>query len=140
MVILCRNEPISWGIGSRGDSPSEQREGQQSKGHQRVVTLVHLQEPGQLRELVEGLLPVAGLLVLLLLLLELPHCCCCLLVCSRVERVCARKWEGKARMRNQVVEPMGVGGRSLAGAGPLEMWLRRGAGACVQQGRPVGCG
>lgn len=37
-------------------------------------------------------------------------------------------------------EPTGVAGRSPAGASRLEMWLRRGAGACVQQGRPVGSG
>jgi len=103
-----------------------------------VATLLHLQEPEQLRGLV-GALPVVGLLVVLLV--QLPHCCCYLLAYSRVERVCARKWEGKARMtRSQAGEPTGVAGRSPAGAGRLEMWLRRGAGACVQQGRPVGCG
>lgn len=99
-----------------------------------MAKLVHLQEPEQLRELV-GALPVV-------LLVLLPHCCCYLLACSRVGRVCARKWEGKARMtrRSQVGEPTGVAGRSPAGASRLEMWLRRGAGACVQQGRPVGSG
>jgi len=64
-----------------------------------VARLLHLQEPEQ--QLLEGL-PVVGLLVRTLLLevvLLLPHCCCCWMACSRVVRVRAQKWEGKARMR-----------------------------------------
>ena len=84
--------------------------------HQKVAELLHLQEP----ELV-GDLPVVGLL----------HYCCYLLVCSRVERVCAQKWEGKVRF--QVPQPAGQGA-----AGRSQRWLRVGAG--VQRGQPEECG
>ena len=105
--------------------------------------MLHLQEPEQLQELLEGL-PVVGLLVrpLLELVVLLPHCCCYWLACSRVERVRAQKWEGKARMRSQARQAtvQGAVTRSPGGAGRLEMRLRRRAGACVQQGQPEGCG
>jgi len=108
-----------------------------------VAKVLHLQEPDQ--ELLEDL-PVVGLLVrhLLEVVVLLPHCCCCWLVCSRVERVRAQKWEGKARMRSQARQAtvQGAATRSPGGggAGRLEMRLRRRAGACVQQGQPEGCG
>ena len=110
-----------------------------------MAKVLHLQEPEQLQELLEDL-PVVGLLVrpLLEVVVLLPHCCCCWLVCSRVERVRAQKWEGKARMtrRSQVRQAtvQGAATRSPGGAGRLEMRLRRRAGACVQQGQPEGCG
>ena len=67
-----------------------------------MAKLLHLQEPEQRRELA-GRLPVVGLLVRpLLVVVVLPHCCCYSLACSRVERVCARKWEGKARMTRRL--------------------------------------
>ena len=73
---------------------------QQPEEHQEeVARVLHLQEPEQ--QLVG--LPVVGLLVrpLLEVLLLLPHCCCCWLACSRVVRMRAQKWEGKARMRRR---------------------------------------